>query len=307
MTPTKKRKTSSSDAPADRAPKAATLLAQAPAAVRAAITVLANSPVAGPSRQRQPPPEPQPEEPAVEEEEQPPAAAPAAAAAPKPKRKKASKRKTLTTKGKRAVVKNVLATVEAERTAAAAAAVAAAAAATTTATATESTPSPEAIKNLGKAWNKQDLAKLARLAEDKDFLRATIPDHPELTSSNNGNDLDWDLISSHFGRYSKGGVAVKQQYYAVVRLMKEARGEGKKGTSYVDLVKLVLTDLPENKGTVYEIQDVLKKKHAKHLDKYKVKGQVRWKKAVGEVLRQETSVFEAVGKTESGKIIWKLK
>lgn len=60
-------------------------------------------------------------------------------------------------------------------------------------------------------------------------------------------------------------------------------------------------------GTVYEIQAYLKAKHSSSLDKYKVKGQVRWKKAVGEVLREESSLFEAVGKTEGGKIKWRLK
>jgi hypothetical protein len=309
MTPAKRRKANETNDDA-RAPKAAALLAQAPAAVRATITVLANSPVAGPSRPRQPPvevPASEPEPSFSPETEEEPEEEPAAAAADpsssrsKPKRKKATKRKTLTTKGKRAVILKVLATVEAERTAAAAAAAAAAATATTT-TATED----EAKRNLGKAWNKEDLAKLARLAQDKEFLQATIPDHPDLNSSSS-NDLDWELISSYFGRFSKGGVAVKQQYYAVVRLMKQARGEGKKGSTYMDLVKQALMELPENKGTVYDIHAVLKKNHAKHLDKYKVKGQVRWKKAVGEVLRQESTVFEVVEKTESGKIIWKLK
>ncbi|KAL4527715.1 hypothetical protein Ndes2437A_g02856 [Nannochloris sp. 'desiccata'] len=268
MTPTKKRKTIEAYDNArgvNNAPKAAALLAQAPAAVRATITVLATSPVAGPARPHQPPPEPSPSP----EPEAAPVAPPAAVrpSSGKSKRKKPAKRKTLTTK--------------------------------------ETAPPEEAKRNLGKAWSKEDLAKLARLAEDKDFLVATIPDHPDPRSSN--GDLDWELISSHFGRLSKGGVAVKQQYYAVVRLMKQARGEGKKGMNYVDLVKQALTELSENRGTVYEIHAVLKKKYAKHLDKYKVKGQVRWKKAVGEVLRQETSGFEAVEKTESGKIIWKLK
>lgn len=314
MTPAKKRKTSEADSNAqavNNVPKAATLLAQAPAAVRATITVLANSPEAAQARrQRQPQvvpttdaaPEPEPESEAPAE------ATLAAPVSRKAKRKKASKRKTLTSKGKRAVVLNVLASVEAQKRAAEAEAAAAAAAAnTTTAPLTtnvqEEIP-PEAKKNLRKAWTKAELTKLARLAEEKDYLLATIPDHPELTSN---ADLDWELISSHFGRYSKGGVAVRQQYYAVVRLMKQARKEGRNGSNYVDLVKQALTELPEQKGTVYEIQAVLKKDHAKHLDKYKVKGQVRWKKAVGEVLRQETSIFEAVEKTESGKIIWKLK
>jgi hypothetical protein len=300
MTPNKKRKT---DPPVNNTPppKPDALLG-APAAVRATITVLGNSPSPAPVRQRRP------REPEPEAEPEVPEAGPSSRS--KPKRKKSSKRKTLTTKGKKAVVLNVLATVEAERAAAAAAAAAAAVAATTT-NATEpqassaATVPDEAKRNLGKAWSKVDLAKLARLAEDKDFLLQTIPDHPD-PNTNNG-DLDWELISSHFGRFSKGGVAVRHQYNAVVRMMKEAKGEGRKGSNYCDLVKAVLTELPENKGTVYEIQALLKKKHAKHLDKYKVNGQIRWKKAVGEVLRQETAVFEAVEKTESGKIVWKLK
>jgi hypothetical protein len=307
MTPTKKPKTDEAEDNAcggNNEPKAAALLAQAPAAVRATITVLANSPVAGPSRQRQPLAEPVPEpeplhEPSASPEPEAALVEPASAAVGpstrRTKRKKVAKRKT-----KRTVILNVLATIEAERAAAAAAAAA------TVTTATEGTAPPdESKRNLGKAWNKEDLAKLARLAEDKDFLLATIPDHPDPASSN--GDLDWELISSYFGRSSKGGVAVKQQYYAVVRLMKEVRREGKKGMNYVDLVKAALTELPEHRGTVYEIQAVLKEKYAKHLDKYKVKGQIRWKRAVGEVLRQETSVFEAVEKTERGKIIWKVR
>jgi len=293
MTPTKRMADEADDNAhgVNNVPKAAALLAQAPAAVRATITVLANSPVAGTSRPLlDPSPSPEAETTPAE-----PAATAVGPSSRRTKRKKAANRKRLTTKGKRAVILDVLKTIEAERAAAAA----------TAGTAVEPAPPDESKRNLGKAWNKEDLAKLARLAEDKEFLLATIPNHPDPGSSN--GDLNWDLISSHFGRASKGGVAVKQQYYTVVRLMKEARGEGKKGINYVDLVKQALTELPENKGTVYEIHAVLKQKHAKHLDKYKVKGQVRWKKAVGEVLRQETSVFEAIDKTERGKIIWKLK
>ena len=46
-------------------------------------------------------------------------------------------------------------------------------------------------------------------------------------------------------RYSRGGVAVQQQYRSVVRLMKEARQQGRRGTSYVDLVQQALAALPD--------------------------------------------------------------
>ena len=46
-------------------------------------------------------------------------------------------------------------------------------------------------------------------------------------------------------RHSRGGVAVQQQYRSVVRLMKEARQQGRRGTSYVDLVQQALAALPD--------------------------------------------------------------
>ena len=46
-------------------------------------------------------------------------------------------------------------------------------------------------------------------------------------------------------RYSRGGVAVQHQYRSVVRLMKEARQQGRRGTSYVDLVQQALAALPD--------------------------------------------------------------
>ena len=51
-----------------------------------------------------------------------------------------------------------------------------------------------ATANLGRAWSKADVATLARLAEDRAFLLLTIPQHPP------GGELDWELISRHFGR-----------------------------------------------------------------------------------------------------------
>lgn len=48
-------------------------------------------------------------------------------------------------------------------------------------------------------------------------------------------------------RYSRGGTAVRHQYYAVVRLMKQARHEGRKGASYVDLVQAALASLPDRR------------------------------------------------------------
>ena len=58
---------------------------------------------------------------------------------------------------------------------------------------------------------------------------------------------------------------------------------------------------------MYEVHAVLKAKHASNLDKYKVRNRVQWKKAVGAVLRQERALFEAAGKTATGKIIWRLR
>ena len=220
------------------------------------------------------------------------------------KQRKTTKRKTLTSKGRKAVVLNVLATVEAQKMSAGA---------------TTSAPPPAVVQpppppqhtgdvddaaatcNKGKAWSKADLTKRARLAEDPAYLRQVIPDHPL------GDELDWEIISRFFGRFSKGGTAVKQQYYSVVRLMKEARREGRKGSNYVDLVKKAIGELPNQQGTVFDIQRILKDKYIKHLDKYKVKGKLRWKKAVGEILKEETTLFRSVTKTDGGKYnVWEL-
>ncbi|KAL4443513.1 hypothetical protein ABPG75_011250 [Micractinium tetrahymenae] len=253
------------------------------------------------------------------------AAGPAAAAAgagEKKKRKSSKKkeRKTLTAKGKRAAVLAVLADVEVNGAAAATAAAAGAQAATPPreqqqqqqqqqqhhhqpqAAGATAAPAedPAATANLGRAWSKADIGMLARLAEDRAFLLATIPQHPA------EGELDWELISRHFGRYSRGGVAVRQQYYAVQRLVKAARHEGKKGRSYVDLVRQALERLPGRRGTVYEIQAVLKRDFSSSLDKYRDKGRLRWKAAVGEVLRDHGALFEQVGKTPTGKIVWQL-
>ncbi|KAI7842523.1 hypothetical protein COHA_003877 [Chlorella ohadii] len=89
--------------------------------------------------------------------------------------------------------------------------------------------------------------------------------------------------------------------------MKEARHEGKRGTSYVDLVQRALSSLPDRRGTVYEIQAVLKRDCASCLDKYQTPKGVRWKLAVSEVLRDQQALFEAAGKTASGKIVWRLR
>ena len=154
--------------------------------------------------------------------------------------------------------------------------------------------------NLGKAWRKDELGKLVRLIEDRRFLMTTIPSHPDTP------ELDWELISSHFKRWSKGGHSVKRQYYSIVRLMKEARLEGRRGSNYVDLVIKALSELPEKRGTILDIHRQLKTHHATQLDKYKVNGKVRWKQAVGEVLRQEQAAFKSLGKTTTGKIVWQL-
>lgn len=60
------------------------------------------------------------------------------------------------------------------------------------------------------------------------------------------------------------------------------------------------------RGTIFDIQKVLKTNYAPHLDKYKIKGHVQWKKAVRDVLNEEKGLFQAAGKTASGKIMWTL-
>lgn len=165
----------------------------------------------------------------------------------------------------------------------------------------ESTPT-EWTCNLGKAWSQEDITTLAKLATDREYLREAIPQHPA------SQDLDWELIGKHLGRYSKGGGAVQGQYRLVMRTMKEARHEGRKGANYVDLVKDALSKLPGRRGTVFDIQKLLKRDHSSYLDKYRSKdGALRWKKAVGEVLRQEKLLFEGVDKSAGGKIVWRLK
>lgn len=63
-------------------------------------------------------------------------------------------------------------------------------------------------------------------------------------------------------------MAVRQQYLSVLRLKKEARHEGKRGVSYVDLVSRALTALPNRCGmhagaagaavpALHEVQGVL--------------------------------------------------
>ena len=240
---------------------------------------------------------------------------PAPATRKSPRTTKKPKRKTLTSKGKRAVILNVLASVEAQKFTTTAPPMAVAPPPpppTVTPRPVPAPPTPETC-NIGKSWTKEDLAKLTRLVEDSNYLHELIPDHPSssitttTTSTTRVAEMDWELISKSFGRYSKGGTAVKHQYNAVLRVLKQARREGRTaGSNYIDLVQKALRELPESSGTVYDIQAVLKKKYSKHLDKYKVKGQVRWKRAVGECLREEESLFEAVGKTETGKIVWKL-
>lgn len=269
----------------------------APAAVRVAISVAPSPPPPPPRRAAKPAAATQA---AAVAPSAPPPPPPARGAA-RPKRSKpAKKKKTLSAKGRKAVVLNVMATVEAQKMAAGPPAAPA-----PPPPPPQAAPTPEdaaASVKRGKAWNKEDLATLTRLAEDPEFLRATIPDHPP------GPELDWEAISRHFERFSKGGTAVRQQYYAVVRLMKQARREGRRGGNYVDMVRETLAGLPGRAGTVYEVQAALKKgPHAKCLDKYKEKGQVRWKKAVGECLREEGGLFENTGKNAAGKIIWTLK
>ncbi|GAB4820600.1 hypothetical protein N2152v2_007646 [Parachlorella kessleri] len=155
--------------------------------------------------------------------------------------------------------------------------------------------------NLKRAWSKADTTKLARLAGDREYLTETIPGHPAI------GELDWELIAKHFGRYSKGGAAVQNQYRLVVRTVKERQQKAKKGASYPQLVKEALLCLPHNQGTVLDIQRYLKRFKAGHLDTYKDGKSTRWKKAVQEVLRKETSMFEQVGKSDTNKILWHLR
>lgn len=224
-------------------------------------------------------------------------------------------RKTLTAKGKRAAVLGVLAASELQRATAAAGvplaqpqqqaqasqAAELGEAAADAAAAPGPGGDPGDTASLGRAWSKADISTLARLAEDRAFLVQTIPRHPP------DGELDWELISRHFGRYSRGGTAVRHQYYAVVRLMKQARHEGRKGASYVDLVQAALASLPDRQGTIFDVQRVLKRDHASCLDKYRVKGAVRWKTAVREVLHDQPGLFEQAGKTATNKIIWRLR
>ena len=142
------------------------------------------------------------------------AAAPAAAKRRRSSGSKRPERKTLTVRCKRAAVLGVLADVELQRAAAAPAAAAAAPGASAQQqqqqqrapaqappapqqqqqAAAQPPADPAATANLGRAWSKADVATLARLAEDRAFLLLTIPQHPP------GGELDWELISRHFGR-----------------------------------------------------------------------------------------------------------
>lgn len=51
-------------------------------------------------------------------------------------------------------------------------------------------------------------------------------------------------LCTHVCRHSPGGRAVQAQYRLVLRTMKEARGEGRRGANYADLVCQVLLELP---------------------------------------------------------------
>jgi hypothetical protein len=70
---------------------------------------------------------------------------------------------------------------------------------------------PAATANLGRAWSKADIATLARLAEDRAFLVQTVAGHPA------DGDLDWELISRHFGRCRGGGYTVLHSWQAFLR------------------------------------------------------------------------------------------
>jgi hypothetical protein len=56
--------------------------------------------------------------------------------------------------------------------------------------------------NLGKGWNKDDLAKLTRMAASRTFLQQQIPEHPA-----DAEELDFELISKYFGRCTVDGRA----------------------------------------------------------------------------------------------------
>jgi hypothetical protein len=115
--------------------------------------------------------------------------------APRAAKRKRRERKTLTARGKRAAVVRTLAEPPPGSQAAPPAAAPeppAPAGAAAPAAATQSVEA--ATVNLGRAWSKADVAKLARLAEDPNYLRTLAPDHPP------GADIDFELLSRHFGR-----------------------------------------------------------------------------------------------------------
>ena len=59
---------------------------------------------------------------------------------------------------------------------------------------------------------------------------------------------------------------------------------------------------------MYEVQAVLKRDFFAHLDKYKdSRGARRWKTMVGEVLRTVGGPFEQASKTDTGRIVWRLR
>ena len=64
------------------------------------------------------------------------------------------------------------------------------------------------------------------------------------------------------------------------------------------------------RGSVFDVQRLLKRDHGAALDKYRVNNKsqsLRWKVAVGEVLREHRGgLFEQVGRTVGGKILWHL-
>ena len=164
--------------------------------------------------------------------------------------------------------------------------------------------SADITSNLGKSWSKKDLALLTKLAENRDVLQTTIPHHPALPS-----EVDWEVVSKYFKRFSKGGQAVRHQWLDVRRLAKLSRGDAKSGKTYVELVAAALRALPGQRGDVFEIQKSLKMKCSRYLDNYKVGGKVAWKVASAKALKEyhEVAFWQEEERSRGGKIIWKLR
>jgi hypothetical protein len=259
-----------------------------------------------PCQEQQAPPEVVPTNPCQQQQQ--PAQAHAQAQAPQPKRRKkkgTQERKSLTAKHKQRVILKSLRSLEQMETEAP----------PPPAAAEDSLPnsienkdksheSADITSNLGKSWSKKDLALLTKLAENRDILQTTIPHHPSPPS-----DVDWEVVSKYFKRFSKGGQAVRHQWLEVQRLAKLSRGDAKGGKTYVELVAAALKALPGQRGDIFEIQKSMKMNCYRYLDNYKVGGKVAWKVASAKALKEyhEVAFWQEEERSRGGKIIWKLR